>query len=445
MYKNCAVVQVFYCSENALSALYHIILFTSLSVFECIAIPLLTRVSNGVMINLEGLSMGDSYVIGVDVGSGSARAGVFDENGFKLGMFVKAIKQFRPKKNHVEQSSADIWQQVCNVVKGAVQESGINPESVVGIGFDATCSLVALDSDDLPVSVSTSNNPNQNIVMWMDHRAIEEASEINETADPALKYVGGEVSPEMELPKILWLKKHLPDAYNKIAKFFDLADFLVYQSTGNAKRSVCTKSCKWNYLSHNHDWAYDLLGKVNLIDLIEDGKVEGSIEDLGTPAGKLTEKAARELGLSQNTVVSTGIIDAHAGGLAIIGAEPETTLAIIGGTSSCHMAVSKNETFVPGVWGPYWGAMLPEYWLLEGGQSAAGALLDHVIHSSSQYETLRQRAELENRSVYEILNQRVLELEKEAPELMSEFHMLGYHHATALPAPIQHSKVWFLV
>ena len=373
------------------------------------------------------------YLIGVDVGSGSARAGVFDEKGVKLGMAVFPILQFRPKKDHVEQSSSDIWMQVCNAVHAAVVQSGVDPKYISGIGFDATCSLVALNDDDQPTTVSTSGNNNQNIIMWMDHRAIDEAREINATKDEALKYVGGEVSPEMELPKILWLKKYLPEKYDNISKLFDLADYLVYQSTGKAKRSVCTKSCKWNYLAHESDWARNLLEKVNLTDIIEDGKVEGPIEDLGIPVGTLTEKAAKELGLTTATVVSTGIIDAHAGGLAIIGDEPESTLAIIGGTSSCHMAVSKTETFVPGVWGPYWGAMLPEYWLLEGGQSAAGALIDHVIRSSSEYKTLRQRAELEKRSVYEILNQKVLELESDNSELMSNFHMLGYHHGNRSP------------
>lgn len=373
------------------------------------------------------------YLIGVDVGSGSARAGVFDEHGTKLGMAVFPILQFRPKKDHVEQSSSDIWMKVCSAVHAAVVESGIDPKNISGIGFDATCSLVALNSDNQPTTVSTSGNNNQNIIMWMDHRAIKEAEEINDTQDDALKYVGGEVSPEMELPKIMWLKKHLPEKYKNISKLFDLADFLVYQATGKAKRSVCTKSCKWNYLAHEGDWARNLLEKVNLTDIIEDGKIDGSIEDLGVPVGALTEKAAKELGLTTNTVVSTGIIDAHAGGLAIIGDEPESTLAIIGGTSSCHMTVSTRETFVPGVWGPYWGAMLPNYWLLEGGQSAAGSLIDHVIRSSSEHETLRQRAELEKRSVYEILNQKVLELESDNPELMCNFHMLGYHHGNRSP------------
>jgi ribulose kinase len=49
------------------------------------------------------------------------------------------------------------------------------------------------------------------------------------------------------------------------------------------------------------------------------------------------------------------------------------------------MAVSEKPVFVPGVWGPYFGAMLPSYWLSEGGQSAAGSLVDHVIQSSSEY------------------------------------------------------------
>ena len=54
-------------------------------------------------------------------------------------------------------------------------------------------------------------------------------------------------------------------------------------------------------------------------------------------------------------------------------------VALIGGTSSCHMAVSPEPRFVPGVWGPYFSAMVPGWWLNEGGQSATGALLDHVV------------------------------------------------------------------
>jgi len=374
-----------------------------------------------------------NFFIGVDVGSGSARAGVFDVLGKKLGMAVSPIKQFRPKAGHVEQSSADIWSQVCFVVKGAIAQSQVEPKDIIGIGFDATCSLVALDSENQPISVSVNKQNDHNIVMWMDHRAIQEAKEINLTDDLALKYVGGEVSPEMQLPKILWLKKHLPEQYNKISTFFDLADFLVFTATGNPIRSVCTKSCKWNYLAHEGQWAKSLLETVNLNDIIEDGKVAGPIYDLGVPAGHLSEDSASQLGLTINTVVSTGIIDAHAGGLAIIGDDPESTLAIIAGTSSCHMAVAKKEIFIPGIWGPYFGAMLPNYWLLEGGQSATGALVDHVIQSSSEYSLLKHQATQEERTVYEILNEKVAELEANEPLLMSNFHMLGYHHGNRSP------------
>jgi ribulose kinase len=45
------------------------------------------------------------------------------------------------------------------------------------------------------------------------------------------------------------------------------------------------------------------------------------------------------------------------------------------------MVVSKNEIFVDGVWGPYYGAMVPDMWLNEGGQSSTGKLLDHIIDS----------------------------------------------------------------
>ena len=83
-----------------------------------------------------------------------------------------------------------------------------------------------------------------------------------------------------------------------------------------------------------------------------------------------------------------GLIDAHAGALGVLGAftrEVDTIdrhLALIAGTSSCVMALSAEARPTNGVWGPYFGAVLPGVWLNEGGQSATGALLDHYDPSA---------------------------------------------------------------
>lgn len=371
--------------------------------------------------------------IGVDVGSGSVRAGLFDTQGNKTAQSVSPIKQFRPSADFVEQSSSDIWTQTCKVVNAVLAESGIQPERVKGIGFDATCSLVAIDSNDQPVSVSPTGIEDQNIIMWMDHRALVETAEINATGSEVLKYVGGEVSPEMELPKIKWIKRHLPGQYSRVARFFDLADYLVYRSSGLDVRSICTKACKWTYLAHENRWDIQLLETIELSDLMIEEKIGSAIIDLGVPAGKLTATAAKELGLTTKTTVAVGMIDAHAGGVGIIGDLPESTLAIIGGTSSCHMAVSKKPVFVDGVWGPFWGAMVPGMWLSEGGQSAAGSLIDHVIKDNAFYPELMTMTREQHCSKYEILNKEVARLEAENPNFSANFHLLGYHHGNRSP------------
>ena len=97
-------------------------------------------------------------------------------------------------------------------------------------------------------------------------------------------------------------------------------------------------------------------------------------------------------GSAKQCVVGVGLIDAHAGGLGLLGgfATPElnSRLAMIAGTSTCHMAVSPDARQVPGVWGPYFNAMLPGLWLNEGGQSATGALLDHILDWHAEGRTL---------------------------------------------------------
>lgn len=77
----------------------------------------------------------------------------------------------------------------------------------------------------------------------MDHRAEEETNAINATGDKCLKYVGGQMSIEMELPKMKWLKHHKPGGIDD-CKFYDLADFLVHKATGTETRSFCSVVCK---------------------------------------------------------------------------------------------------------------------------------------------------------------------------------------------------------
>ncbi len=126
------------------------------------------------------------YFIGVDVGSGSARAGVFDAVGRKVGEAKRDTLMFKPQADFVEHSSDDIWQCVCSAVKDAVSQANIAPIQVKGIGFDATCSLVVLDKKGQPLSVSPTGRREQNVVMWMDHRAISQADRINATEHPVL-------------------------------------------------------------------------------------------------------------------------------------------------------------------------------------------------------------------------------------------------------------------
>ena len=357
--------------------------------------------------------------VGIDVGTGSARAGLFDRDGRLIATARHDIETWREAGDIVEQSSEDIWLACAAALRSAMAESGVAAGRVGGIGFDATCSLVALDAHGRPVTVSPSHDDRRNVIVWMDHRAVDEARAIDRTGDDVLRYVGGSISPEMEMPKLLWLKAHLPDTFERAAHFFDLADFLSFRATGSLARSICTLTCKWTYLGHEQRWSDAFLARIGLGAFVEEQyrRIGREVVAPGTPVGAgLTAEAATALGLEPGIPVAAGLIDAHAGGVATAGgrtgdglaADPRRRLCYIMGTSACIMATTEAATFVPGVWGPYFAAMAPGLWLNEGGQTTAGAAIDHVVRGHPAYAAAAQAAAAAGRPVLDHLEERIV-------------------------------------
>ncbi|WP_428649652.1 FGGY-family carbohydrate kinase, partial [Roseibium sp.] len=355
-----------------------------------------------------------AHFMGIDVGTGSARAGVFDAAGRLLGTGKRDITLYRSPGSIVEQSSNEIWQAVSAASRQATAAAGVDPSTIGGVGFDATCSLVVTGRDGASLAVGPDNDPRRDIIVWMDHRAIEQAERINRTNHPVLQYVGGRISPEMETPKLLWLKENLPEAFNAAWQFFDLTDYLTWRATGSLARSICTLTCKWTYLGHERRWDESYFREIGLAELADEGfdRIGTEVVDPGTPLGDgLSGQSAEDLGLLPGTPVAAGLIDAHAGGVGTVGAEGrvQDNLAYVFGTSSCTMTTTSQPVKVPGVWGPYYSAMVPGAWLNEGGQSAAGAAIDHLISFHPAAPDARQRAQAAGQSLPEWLACRAAE------------------------------------
>ena len=159
----------------------------------------------------------------------------------------------------------EIWNAVCACVQEALSQArGVDPTSVAGIGFDATCSLVVLGEGGKPLPVGPSEQIRSATSSsgWTT-APCSRPSASTRLGHEVLKYVGGRISPEMETPKLLWLLENRPDVFDAAWQFFDLTDFLTWRATGDLSRSTCTVTCKWTYLAHEQRWDDELFPRAS--------------------------------------------------------------------------------------------------------------------------------------------------------------------------------------
>ncbi len=309
--------------------------------------------------------MSGPYLLGIDMGTGGARAGVFDTTGHIMGTAVTEWETNFPRPGRAEQNPDDWWSCVVRAVRGAMAKSGVAPADVAGISLDATAATVlALDADGHHLRPA---------LLWMDVRSSEEADTIASTGDPALKYSGlGPVSAEWGVPKALWIKRHEPEVWDAAAVVCDCTDWLVHRLTGEWSMSINHAAGKYFYDGDTGGWPTSLYEKAGIADLLD--KVPSRTAPLGEVIGGLTPAVASELGLAAGTPVAEGGIDAYAGAIGLGVVEPGK-MALITGSSHVMIGQSPTPLYGRGIWGSYTDSVIPGEYTVEGGQISTGSIV----------------------------------------------------------------------
>ncbi len=309
-----------------------------------------------------------AHYLTADGGTESLRARVYDLSGACLGqMAVPYVTTFAPGAR-AEQNPEDWWDALVAAVAGAIADAGVPADSIEAMCFATTCcTVVALDAEGRALRPA---------LMWMDVRANAEADAVLATGDPALKINGagqGPVSAEWMIPKALWLKRNEPAVFEAAATICEYQDFLTLRLTGERCASLDNAGLRWHYDNRGGGWARGILRALDLEAL--EAKWPARVVAPGEVVGTLTRAAAAALGLPASVKLVQGGADALIGMIGLGVAKPGQ-LALITGSSHLQFGVTEAPIHAPGVWGAYPDIVYPGRWIVEGGQTSTGSIIN---------------------------------------------------------------------
>jgi L-ribulokinase len=332
----------------------------------------------------------DQHVIGVDFGTLSGRAVVVRvSDGAELGTAVSEYAhgvmdttlartgEALPPEWALQVPS-DYVDVLKSAVPAAVTAAGIDPASVIGIATDFTASTplpVLADGTPLCDLPQYTARPHAYVKLWKHHAAQAQADRINQLArergESWLARYGGFISSEWEFAKALQLLEEEHELYDRMDRWVEAADWIVWQLCGRYLRNACTAGYKGIYQDGKYP-GQDFLAALNpAFAGFAEQKLAHEIGQLGAAAGRLTAQAAMFMGLPEGIAVAVGNVDAHVSAPAAKAVEPGQLVAIMG-TSTCHVMNGDHLTEVPGMCGVVDGGIVAGLWGYEAGQSGVG-------------------------------------------------------------------------
>ncbi len=245
------------------------------------------------------------YLMGVDYGTGGAKACIIDTLGNVLGFAFEEYPFIHERPGWSEHDPGLYWEIACRIINGVIAQARIDPGEIRGVAVSSALpSMVMVDKD---------HNPIQRAYNLMDRRAKKEVEWLKENIgeDRIFRVSANRLEDHPTIVNLLWEKNNRPESFRRIYKALTIDGFITLKLSGRATLNYSAGAfygVAYNILERKFD--EQMLGEIG----IDPGLMPElfKCEDI---IGEVTSKAATETGLAPGTPVAAGQVDCNAGWL----------------------------------------------------------------------------------------------------------------------------------
>lgn len=331
--------------------------------------------------------MRQQYVIGVDMGTTSTKAVLFEPNGKALDVAYTAYPLIKETPDMAEQDLEVLFEAVLLSIGNLMDKTACHAEDILCVSFSSAMhSLIAMDQRNQPLTRS---------ITWADNRSAKWADQLKETNGLEIYHrTGTPIHPMSPLAKIIWLREEHPAIFNKTAKFIGIKEYIFYQLFGEyiVDYSIASSTGLFNI----HEFKWDKLALETV------GIDESQLSSLAAPTSRLTgmpAKYAEQMKLLRDTPFVLGGNDGCLSNLGVGAVEPGVAAVTIGTSGAVRMVTDRPVTDPQGRTFCY--VLDEEHWVIGGAVNNGGVILEWASHQYFQME--QQMASKKEQTAYDCL------------------------------------------
>lgn len=334
-----------------------------------------------------------NYLLGTDIGTSGTKTILMDTQGKLIAQNLQEYDVLTPKPLWAEQWP-EVWEHAALAsIKNTIAESGVNPQDIRVIAISGLYGGSGIPLDELM-------NPVRPCMIWMDRRADEEASWVLENIgeEKLLEITHNGADPYYGYTKILWMKNHEPENWEKTRLFLPPNDYVIYKMTGEIAIDYSSAGNIGGIFDMNRrEWSEEMMEAMGIPLSMMPQKIVESTDIVGG----LTEEMAQELGLWEGMPVIAGGIDCGAANIGL-GVFDSGIYAAAIGTSMCAALISDKPVKGKGliVWPYLYDAKKLSYYFAGG--ATAGAIVKWFRNTICQFEVEAEKAG--GPKAYDVLN-----------------------------------------